>query len=132
MSTTPLTPEDFKPTAGDPKYFQQGMFVIGPAMGGQVTTSFVNPLYCGTMYTAQVMAAVLAALDPQIVMLPPFNTWSPGSPFQQIGVVPWLKFANNTLENAGLLASSWTHGYSLDFIEGVVFKGVENDIEANA
>ena len=126
-----LTPDGFKPTPTDPMYFQQGLTVIGPGNGpGQVTTSVVNPIYCATLATAQVMAAVLAALNPKVVYHPPFGVWSAYSPFQQMGMVPWLLFDGGVLENAGLLASSWTHGYPVAWVEAEVTSGVQQDILA--
>jgi hypothetical protein len=128
-----LTPEDFKPVSNDPFYFQQGVVVIGPGMGvGQVSISLVNPLYCGTSHTAEVMMQVFASLNPKLIMHPPFGEWSTPNPFQQLGMVPWLQFEGGVLENAGLLASAWTHGYPVAIVEQKTLLSIQQDIAAAA
>ena len=132
--SVPLTPPDFKPDLTDPMYFNPPMLVVGPGNSpGQITESWVPSSYCATLHTAQVMMQILASLSPvKIVSLPPLGKWSASSPFLQIGVVPWLLFSNGVLENAGLLATGWTHGYPNSYVEGFTLKGVQGDINEAA
>lgn len=117
-----MTPENFKPAVDDPLYFQQDIHVVGLGLTRQIA-----PMYCATMYTAGVMAQIFADLKPTIVLAPPLGTWPTANVFFQTADVPWLKFPDGTLENAGLLAATWTHGYPTALVEQWTRTGLASD-----
>lgn len=87
-----------KPTSFSP-VFNPTVFI------GLVPFTFsIKPVYCLTDGSAQILAAILADLKPTIVEADP-----------QLGAVrwhysqtvPWLKFPDGTMCNAGQLAEYW-------------------------
>ena len=65
----------------------------------------INKQYCLTNPSAILLASLFDP-KPAVVLLPPISQ-AGGSPFGFNHNVPWLKFADGTLRNAGVLASYW-------------------------
>jgi hypothetical protein len=121
------TPDDFKPGLNDPIYFQQDAHVVGMGI-----SSRISPMYCATVLTASILAKILADLKPKIVMASPLGEWPRANQFFQDSMVPWLQFPDGTMENAGLLAATWTHGYPTALVEQWVRTGLEASFAARA
>ena len=124
-----LTPSDFTPRADDPKYFVQGVV----AKFGYYTQPR-NPVYCGTAYTAGVMKQILAQFNPKIVQKSSLGQPLRGGWVEVLDdmpvTFPWLDFGNGYMENVGLLANYWTHGYPLAWLEQEVVASVQQMIDA--
>ena len=65
----------------------------------------INKQYCLTKPSALVLASLFDS-KPAVIDLPPIAQ-APASPFSFNHNVPWLKFPDGTLRNAGVLASYW-------------------------
>jgi hypothetical protein len=83
---------------------------------------------CLTLGSAMILASFFEP-KPSIVMMPPIQQGS-GSPFKFNHFVPWLKFSNGILRNAGALATYWgmpgvPRGKELDYAKWDVETPVE-------
>lgn len=72
---------------------------------GQVI-SFIHPRYCATNRAAEEFAKVVPDLKPQIFYAFPLD-FAPASPYKITAQVPWVKFANGSVHNVGLLIGYW-------------------------
>lgn len=91
----PDTAITFQPT------FSESVEVLG-ASGAQE----VNKLYCLSAPSALQLMMVLSDLDPVGYLDDP-QKFAPGSTFYYSRRVPWLKFGDGTIRNAGQLAQFW-------------------------
>ena len=95
LNITPDTAVTFKPL------FLETVEVIGPS-GAQE----VNQFYCLTSPSALQLMMVLGDLNPVGYLDDP-QKFSSGSTFFYSRRVPWLKFGDGTIRNAGQLAQFW-------------------------
>jgi hypothetical protein len=78
-------------------------FVQGLAPNG--VTFSISKNYCLNRSSAKDLAALLADLQPTIIYGPPVP--NRGSRFQYSQSVPYFKFADGKVRNAGVLATYW-------------------------
>jgi hypothetical protein len=92
------------------------------SVGGRETR--INPLMCATPETADALIGLFKehGIAAVIIQGQATNSWPRfGGPVAFSDTVPWLGFLDNfdgsigTRINAGILASSFTHGYPLDY-----------------
>jgi len=83
--------------------FNDHILTLGPEGTESVA---VNELYCLTIPSAMELMVVLADLLPTGFMDDP-QVFAAGSHFYYSEQVPWLKFANGAVRNAGQLAQYW-------------------------
>ncbi len=113
MSVTAAT---FKPTFRT----NVGVILVLQSNNNTPTFSGINPLYCATDQTAADLASVLADLNPTVVEDWPEPGWPVSNTYYQTAKVPYLKFPDGTVVNAGEEASFFTHGYPPAFAESAV------------
>jgi hypothetical protein len=78
-------------------------FVVGIAPNG--VTFSISPSYCLSRASATELKAILSELSPELVDGPPVP--NRGGRFQYPNV-PFLKFPDGKIRNAGVLATYWT------------------------
>ena len=83
--------------------FQEDITIVGVG-----TSTPVNKFYCSTVPSALQLMCVLADLQPVGYMDDP-QVFASGSPFVFSEQVPWLKFGNGAVRNAGQLAQYWAN-----------------------
>jgi hypothetical protein len=66
----------------------------------------ISDKYCLQPASARILASLFPDPKPEILQLPPIPQ-AAGSPFTFSHFVPWLRFADGTLRNAGQLAIYW-------------------------
>lgn len=95
----PDTATTFRPV------FSENVDVIGPT-----SIQDVNKLYCLSAHSALQLMMVLSDLGPVGYLDEPIDM-ATGSTFYYSRRVPWLKFADGTIRNAGQLAQFWASNY---------------------
>jgi hypothetical protein len=78
----------------------------------QVPVVAINPDYCLSPASAQILASILHDLSPKIELRDP---WPTGGPWAYTHRVPFLVFPDGTSRNAALLASYWTMAQNGNF-----------------
>lgn len=94
-----------KPSDYIPQYDESVKESLALADGTTSVWAIRGQGYCLSVPSARILASFFSPA-PSLVMLPPI-TQAPGSPFRFNHDVPWLKFADGTLRNAGELATYW-------------------------
>jgi hypothetical protein len=75
-------------------------------LGQGVPPAPVNPNYCLSLRSTLQLMVILADLGPVAYLDPP-QIFASGSTFYYSAEVPWLRFANGAVRNAGQLAVYW-------------------------
>jgi hypothetical protein len=116
-TATPISPdvtfESFKPVfSTDVTVFYQGIWKAS-----------VNPTYALSENSALELITVLNAYDPSLKPVlfhsGPFG-WDLSGGFGASREVPWIKLADGTAFNAGLIADFWNHGYSMNYVHDMM------------
>ena len=120
-----MTADTFKPT------FRSDVGVVN-AMTSPPQFSAINPSYCATSQCGADLAALLADMNPKVVLDWPMQGWPQANAYYQTAQVPYLQFPDGTKVNAGIEASFFTHGYPPSFAEQAVRNDITMTIQANA
>lgn len=99
--------------------FTNVQVVYDTPAAGFLSSYTVNPLYCLDPDSAVQLQQILSGYGVKIFFTGPAG-WTSNYGATVSQQVPWFIFPDGTPINAGILASEWTHGYSIDFIKQVV------------
>jgi hypothetical protein len=116
-TATPISPdvtfETFKPV------FQTDVSIVYQS----IWKGSVNPTYALSENSALELMAILNAYDPSLKPVlfhsGPFG-WTLSGGFGATKEVPWIKLADGTAFNAGLIADFWNHGYSMNYVRDMM------------
>lgn len=103
---------------------------------GVATSNKINPVYCATPECAHDLALILGRPVKAITLAPPFPGWPQANQFTQSAQVPYLTIMGfnsynafvAVTQNAGQMASFFTHGFAPDAALQLLQHSVDMDL----